>query len=359
MSQSRIAKLRDRLRQEKLDWMLIGSPENRRYLSGFTGSFGFLLISQQEALLATDFRYYRQVEEQAPDVSLAKLEGASMKALASILQQKIADGSRLGFEAEHLTVALYEQIRSTSEEAEWVPTQGLVEGLRAVKEPEELEAIRRAVALGDEALESVLPTMRPGMTEREVAWRLESYMREHGASKISFDTIVGSGPNGANPHATVSERPLAVGEPIVIDMGCVLDGYCSDMTRTLVLGEPDGRFVELYDLVLRAQETAEQGIRAGMTGKEADALARSVIANAGHGEHFGHSLGHGVGLEVHELPFVSARSEAPLAEGMVITVEPGVYIPGWGGIRIEDMAVVRTDGLEVLTACTKDPIVRL
>lgn len=357
MFPERLQRIRARLAEEGLDWLLVSSPENRRYLSGFTGSAGYLLISQEEALLATDFRYYQQVQEQAPAYTLARMQGGTVEALASILQQHVAEGARLGFEAEHLTVALYENLRGAVGAAQWVPTQGLVEHLRAVKEPEEVQAIRRAVALADEVLEAVLPTLRPGMTEKEVAWRLESAMRERGAEKVSFDLIVASGPNGAKPHAVTSDRPLGKGEPIVIDMGCVVDGYCSDLTRTVVLGEPDGRFRDLYDLVLRAQRVAEEGIRPGMSGREADALAREVIDAAGYKEEFGHSLGHGVGLEVHELPRLSALSEEPLREGMVFTVEPGVYIPGWGGIRIEDMAVLRADGVEVLTACTKDPVV--
>ncbi|MGC8838359.1 MAG: M24 family metallopeptidase [Anaerolineae bacterium] len=357
MTLERLQRIRARLSEEGLDWLLVSGPENRRYLSGFTGSSGYLLISQEEALLATDFRYFQQVQEQAPDYTLARMQGGTVESLACILQQHVAEGARLGFEAEHLTVALYEKLRGDVATAEWVPTQGLVERLRAVKEPEELQAIRRAVALADEVLEAVLPTLKPGMTEKEVAWRLESAMRERGAEKVSFDLIVASGPNGAKPHAVPSDRPLGRGEPIVIDMGCVVDGYCSDLTRTVVLGEPDGRFRDLYDLVLRAQRAAEEGLRPGMTGREADALARQVIDEAGYREEFGHSLGHGVGLEVHELPRLSALAEEPLQEGMVFTVEPGVYIPGWGGIRIEDMAVLREDGVEVLTACTKDPVV--
>lgn len=357
MTTQRLERIRSRLSEAGLDWLLVSNPQNRRYLSGFTGSAGYLLISQEEAFLATDFRYYQQVQEQAPAFTLAKLQGGTVESLASILQQHVAEGARLGFEAEHLTVSLYHKLQEAVPGVEWAATQGLVEGLRAVKDAGELAAIRKAVALADEALEAVLPTLRPGMTEREVAWRLERYMRERGASKMAFDLIVASGPNGAKPHAVTTDRPLAAGEPIVIDMGCVVDGYCSDLTRTLVLGEPDGRFRELYDLVRRAQEAAEAGIRPGMSGREADALAREVIAAAGYKEEFGHSLGHGVGLEVHELPRLSALWEERLEEGMVFTVEPGVYIPGWGGIRIEDIAVLRADGPEVLTACTKDPVV--
>lgn len=353
----RLQRARTRLSEEGLDWLLVSHPENRRYLSGFTGSFGYLLISQEEALLATDFRYFQQVQEQAPAYTLAKVQGGTVESLASILQQHVAEGARLGFEAEHLTVALYEKLREDVGTAQWVPTQGLVERLRAVKDPEEVAAIRRAVALADDVLEDVLPTLRPGVTEREVAWRLESAMRERGAEKVSFDLIVASGPNSAKPHAVTTDRPLGRGEPIVMDMGCVVDGYCSDLTRTVILGEPDGRFRDLYDLVLQAQRAAEEGIRPGLSGREADALAREILDAAGYKEEFGHSLGHGVGLEIHELPRLSALAEEPLQEGMVFTVEPGVYIPGWGGIRIEDVAVLRADGVEVLTACTKDPVV--
>ncbi|MGQ9457392.1 MAG: M24 family metallopeptidase [Anaerolineae bacterium] len=353
----RLQRVRTRLSEEGLDWLLVSHPENRRYLSGFTGSFGYLLISQEEALLATDFRYFQQVQEQAPAYTLAKVQGGTVESLASILQQHVAEGARLGFEAEHLTVALYEKLRGDVGSVQWVPTQGLVERLRAVKDPEEVAAIRRAVALADDVLEDVLPTLRPGVTEREVAWRLESAMRERGAEKVSFDLIVASGPNSAKPHAVTTDRPLGRGEPIVMDMGCVVDGYCSDLTRTVILGEPDGRFRDLYDLVLQAQRAAEEGIRPGMSGREADALAREILDAAGYKEEFGHSLGHGVGLEIHELPRLSALAEEPLQEGMVFTVEPGVYIPGWGGIRIEDVAVLRADGVEVLTACTKDPVV--
>ncbi|MGQ9584171.1 MAG: aminopeptidase P family protein [Anaerolineae bacterium] len=359
MSSQRLANLRSLLQREGLDWMLIESAANRRYLSGFTGSAGTLLISQEQAFLATDFRYYQQAEQQAPAFTLVRLKREEKEGLALFLHQNVAEGSRLAFEAEHLTVARHESLKSAVDKVEWVPTRGLVERLRAVKDEEELAAIRRAVALADEALMATMPTLRPAMTEREVAWRLETYMRERGASRVSFDIIVGSGPNGAKPHATVSDRALAAGEPIVIDMGCVVEGYCSDLTRTLVLGQPDGRFRELHSLVLQAQEAAERGMRAGMTGREADALARQVITAAGHAEEFGHSLGHGVGLEVHELPLVGHQGEDPLVQGMVCTVEPGVYLPDWGGIRIEDMVVVREDDVEVLTACTKDPVIPL
>ncbi|NLE77042.1 MAG: aminopeptidase P family protein [Chloroflexi bacterium] len=338
-----------------LDWLLVGSPHNRRYLSGFTGSDGYLLVSAEQALLATDFRYYEQVEQQAPDFALAQLTGSRLRSLASILQQVVGGEERLGFEAEHLTVSLYETLQVQAGQAQWIPTRGLVEGLRAIKDEAELAAIRQAVRLTDEALEAVAAALRPGHTERQVAWYLERHMREHGAEGLAFEIIVGSGPNGARPHATISDRPLQAGEPIVIDMGCRVDGYCADLTRTLVLGQPDSRFQELYAVVLQAQEAAERGLRAGVSGQEADALARSIISEAGYAEQFGHSLGHGVGLEVHEMPSLSALDDTNLPPGAVVTVEPGIYVPGWGGIRIEDMGVVQPDGFEIFTGCSKEP----
>ncbi|HID96168.1 MAG TPA: peptidase M24 family protein, partial [Candidatus Latescibacteria bacterium] len=195
--------------------------------------------------------------------------------------------------------------------------------------------------------------IEPGMTEKEVAWELESFMRTHGAEKAAFDLIVASGPNGALPHVTASERAIRAGEPIVMDLGCVVEGYHSDMTRTICLGQPDARFREIYQLVLSAQLAAEEAIRPGMTGREADAIARRIIEEAGYGEQFGHGLGHGVGLAIHEKPTLGKLSEDVLEPGMVFTVEPGIYIPGWGGVRIEDMVVLREDGVEVLTQASK------
>jgi len=347
----RLEKIREAIAAEGLDGLLVTQPENRRYLSGFTGSAGVLLITADAAIIATDFRYYEQVERECPLFTLAKIKDKFTTLLPELLAE--TGVKKLGFESEHLTVAQYEEWQKAAEGVEWVPTKGMVEKLRMVKEPGELEAIRKAVALADEAFAHICEFIRPGMTEKEVAWELEAYMRQRGAEKLAFDIIVASGPNGALPHARASDRVIQEGEPIVMDLGCVVNGYCSDLTRTVVLGEPSERFQEIYGIVLKAQEEAERRIKAGMSGKEADALARQVIEEAGYGENFGHGLGHGVGLAVHEKPTANKLSEDILEAGAVITVEPGIYIPGWGGVRIEDMVVVREDGVEVLTKASK------
>ncbi|RLC77382.1 MAG: Xaa-Pro dipeptidase [Chloroflexi bacterium] len=347
----RLEKLREAIAAEGLDGLLVTQPENRRYLSGFTGSAGVLLITPDFALIATDFRYFEQVGRECPQFELVKIEGK----FTEVLPEMLADAGvkRLGFESEHLTVAQYEEWQRAAKGVEWVPTRGLVEKIRMVKTPEEVEAIRKAVALADEAFAHICECIHPGMTEKEAAWELEVYMRTHGAQKLAFDIIVASGPNGAMPHAKATDKPIEEGEPIVMDLGCVVNGYCSDLTRTIVLGSPDERFREIYEIVLRAQEEAERRIKAGISGREADAIARQVIDEAGYGDKFGHNLGHGVGLAVHEKPAVGRLSEDTLEAGCIITVEPGIYIPGWGGIRIEDMVLVKEEGTEVLTQAPK------
>jgi len=355
----RLTKLRETLTTEGLDAILITQPENRRYLSGFTGSTGVLLISQDQAILAADFRYYEQVEKQAPDFELAKVT-AKFKALLPELVHQVG-AKRVGFESTHLTVDQHQQWQEVAGDAvstskfELLPTKELVQKIRAVKDEDELSKIKKAVALADQAIAHIADFIEPGMTEKEVAWELEVFMRTHGAEKLAaFSIIAGSGPNGAMPHATVSERVIQAGEPIVIDMGAVIDGYNSDLTRTICAGRPNDKFQEIHAIVLEAQLTAERNIRPGMQGKQADAIARKVIEEAGYGENYGHGLGHGVGLAVHEKPGVGRLSEDVLEPGMVFTVEPGIYLPGWGGVRIEDIVVMREDGVEVLTQASKE-----
>jgi len=354
----RLTRLRETLTIEGLDAILITQPENRRYLSGFTGSAGVLLISQDQAVLATDFRYYEQVEKQAPDFRLEKVTDKFETVLPELVHQMGA--KRVGFESTHLTVDQHREWQKAAEgavstsEFELVPTKELVERIRAIKDEGELSKIRKAIALADEALAHIAGFIEPGLTEKQVAWELEVFMRTHGAKKVAFDIIVGSGPNGAMPHATVSERAIRASEPIVIDMGAMVDGYNSDLTRTICAGRPDDKFKEIYNIVLEAQLTAERTIRPGIQGKQADAIARKVIEEAGYGENYGHGLGHGVGLAVHEKPGVGRLSEDVLQPGMVFTVEPGIYLPGWGGVRIEDIVVLKEDGVEVLTQASKD-----
>lgn len=354
---NRLAFLRDQLAEEGLDVILINQPENRRYLSGFTGSAGVLLISADDAVLAADFRYYEQVKAQAPDFRLAEVGYQFSEHLADLLSEMGA--RRVGFEASFVPVAMHHEWIKAAPDLEWVATEEIVERIRAVKDKDEVDMVRQAITLTDEAFAHAVSIMRPGMTEREVAWEVEVYMRTHGADATAFELIVAGGPHGAMPHARASDRPLRAGEPIVMDIGARVDGYHSDLTRTICLGQPDGRFREVYDTVLRAQLAAEDAIRAGMSGKDADAVAREIIEEAGYGDNFGHGLGHGVGLAVHEKPRASKISEDTLEAMMLVTVEPGIYIPGWGGVRIEDIVLVREDGAEVLTGAPKEPVISI
>lgn len=351
----RLTKVRETLPQHNLDAILISQRENRRYLSGFTGSSGWLIVTANRALLATDFRYFEQVARQAPTFELAKIESQFSDLLPGLMAD--LQVQRLGFEGQHLTVdQLYRWSQETGN-VEWVPLKETVEALRAVKEAAEIEALRRAVALTDAAFAHFLETLRPGMTEREAAWEMEAYMRTGGASRVAFDLIVAAGPNGALPHAQAGDHAIQPGEPIVVDIGCVLDGYCSDMTRTFCLGQPSPEYLEVWELVLQAQQATEATIRAGLSGVEADAVARTVIDQAGYGEHFGHGLGHGVGLAVHEGPRASRTSQDTLKAGMSLTIEPGIYLPGRFGVRLEDLVIIHEDGIEILTNTPKMPVV--
>lgn len=357
--QRRLQRLRELLAQAGLDAVLISQPENRRYFSGFTGSAGWLLVSADLALFATDFRYYEQVALESPDFELVKITNGLNEVLPQMIGR--AGARRVGFEADYATYAGVQEWMEAVPDCTWTPVKGWGMQLRAIKDAGELAQMRAAIALTDEALAAVLPQIRPGMTELEIAWRIESYMRTHGAESVAFELIVAAGPNGARPHARAGHRPVQEGEPIVIDIGARVGGYCSDLTRTVCLGQPadPDRFWEVYNTVLRAQTAAEAAIRPGMTGQAGDAVAREIIAAAGYGDNFGHGLGHGVGLAVHEEPRLSRTNTAALAPGAVVTVEPGIYLPGWGGVRIEDMILLTDNGVEVLTAAPKDPILPL
>ncbi len=347
----RLQKLREFMASKGLDGFLVIQPENRRYLSGFTGSFGVLLITQDSAFIATDFRYYEQVERECPGFTLVKVEKQLTDVLPKMMEE--AGVKTLGFESFYLTVDEYRKWKRLTRGVKWVPCEDVVGKIRSVKSPEELQAIRQAISLADEAFQHFCQIVRPGMSEKEAAWEIETFMRTHGADKVAFDLIVASGPNGALPHARASERIIREGEPIVVDIGCVVNGYCSDLTRTVILGKADDRFREIYSIVLKAQEKAEKAIKPGMRACRADSIARKVIEKAGYGPQFGHGLGHGIGLAVHELPRVGKVSRDTLQAGNVITVEPGIYISGWGGIRLEDVVLIKEDGAEVLTRAPK------
>jgi Xaa-Pro aminopeptidase len=348
----RIQKLRQKLHEQGVDAILVTRPENQRYLSGFTGGDAVLVITQSDTLLLTDFRYYEQVAEEAPDFELVKVEGKFSKVLKQVFKEHQV-GS-LAFESTHVPFSEYQEWKKASRGVKWVPMPDAVESLRMIKDDEELAEIRKAIAIADAACDHIREFVQPGMTEKQVAWELESHMRTHGAEELAFPLIVGSGPNGAKPHAVLQERPIQKGEAIVLDLGARVDGYNSDLTRTICLGRPDKKLQEIYDIVLRAQLAAEAGAKSGMKGDEVDALARQVIGDAGHAEHFGHSLGHGVGLAVHEGPGAGLTATTLFEPGMVCTIEPGVYLPGWGGVRIEDIVLFTANGVEVLTHARKE-----
>lgn len=351
----RISHLREKLRSESIDAFLVSNPENRRYLSGFTAidhqigeSSGFLLISQDQSLLATDFRYKLQAESETHGFAVFIYEQGLIDSLREILERLKA--RKLGFESTNLTYDLFDRFQTSLKEStiELIPTKGIVEDMRASKEPIEIEAIKRALELTESVFEEAASTLKPDMSEKELASYIDYLIRQRGAEDVAFPSIVAAGPNSSMPHAIPTDRKIHVREPILIDLGAKLEGYCSDMTRTLFIEKPDEKIQEIYKIVRRAQLHTIRNMKAGMRAKTADALAREVITQAGYGDYFGHSLGHGVGLAVHEDPRVGKAAETILRENMVVTVEPGIYLSGIGGVRLENMVVVKEDGAVVL-----------
>jgi Xaa-Pro aminopeptidase len=349
---NRADRLIDLLPTEGVDVLLVTALVNVRYMTGYTGSNGLALVGPQTRVFVTDFRY---VEQAAVEVDGSYERKRDQLELYDEIADSMPSGEiRLGFDDANITVRQHARLRELlPERVELVTAGGLVERLRAVKEPEEIERIRTATVAADAALAQVLEQGLVGRTERELADALELAMREHGAERPSFESIVAAGPHGALPHATPRDVEVRRGEMVVIDWGAEVDGYCSDCTRTIAAGEPADDAREVYELVLAAQLAGVEAVRAGAGGREVDAAARAVIEAAGHGEHFGHGLGHGVGSEVHEAPRLSMRSEDELESGNVVTVEPGVYLPGRLGVRIEDLVVVGEEGCEILTSLGK------
>ncbi len=353
---NRLAALRASFADARIDCLLVSQPQNRRYLSGFRPddtqldeSSGSLLISQSAAWLATDARYGLQARSQAKGFEVFIYPRGLVKSLRELTQR--LGCRRLGFESRAVPFLLHEKMAAELPEGvELVPVEGLVERLRVVKEEAEVAAIRESLRLTERALTLVRARLRLGRREREVAWEIERAIREQGAEAVAFPPIAASGEHAAEPHAEPTNRALGKADPLILDLGARLAGYCSDMTRTFCLGRPPARFREVYTLVRRAQLAAIAAVKPGLACAELDAVARDLFAREGVAEHFAHSLGHGVGLATHERPSVSVRSEDTLAPGMVITVEPGLYIPGWGGVRLENMVVVREGGAEVLSS---------
>ena len=346
------ARIKSSLKRRKIDALLVSQPENRRYLSGYSGadhgigeSAGFLLIpAKGEPFLLTDSRFKLQAEKEAAGFNVTLYPRGLHKLLQKLLPS--LGIKKLAFESHYTlhSTALALEKMATKINIEIVGLKGLVERYRTRKTADEISLIQRSVTLNEEIFQEVYKQLQPGMTERHIARLVENLMVEKGAEQPSFPTIVAGGPNAALPHAVPSARPVREGETVVIDMGLVLEGYCSDMTRTIVLGCPDNRTVELFRLVRKAQMAGMAAIKAGVTARDVDLAARKIIKDAGYGDYFGHGLGHGVGLAVHEAPSLSSRNRQKLQAGMVVTVEPGIYIPDWGGIRLENMVVVKESG---------------
>jgi Xaa-Pro aminopeptidase len=348
---ARVDALLAAIAERELDALLVSNLVNVRWLTGFTGTNAAAVVGAAQRRFVTDFRYLMQAADQ--------IDADWEREISSDLLKRVADGLpagplRLGFDDAHLTVKQHAQLAElVGEEVELVAAGGILEKLRAVKDAAEIDAIRAAARLADAAFEEVLGGGIVGRTERDVALDLEIAMRRRGAQAASFPPIVAAADHGARPHAEPRDVPIPTCTLVVVDWGAQLDGYASDCTRTVATGELDPRDRAVYDLVLRAQEASLEAVRPGPTGREVDAIARAIIDDAGHAEHFGHGLGHGVGLEVHEGPRLSKLGKDPLVAGNIVTVEPGVYVPGAVGVRIEDLVAVTADGHEVLSGLPK------
>jgi Xaa-Pro aminopeptidase len=353
--EGRVARVRETL--PDVDALLVTNLTNVRYLTGFSGSNGQLLVTRAHAVFMTDPRYEARAGDLVEGAEISVYPAAVTDVLGDLLRRD--NVTRLGIEAATMTLSGRDDLDTRLDGVALVPTKGVVERLRRVKDAAEIAALRRAVALGDRAYEVVLDRLVPGATERHIALELEIFIRNEGADHVSFDPIVGSGPLSAHIHHTPSERPFEKGDLVLLDFGSRIDGYCSDLTRTVVLGPATDEQRAIYDTVLESNRAGTAALAPGAPCADVDRAARAVIADAGHAERFGHGLGHGVGLDIHESPRLHRVSEESLLAGDVVTIEPGIYVPGSGGIRIEDCVLVTEDGPEVLTRAPNDTLIEL
>ncbi|MGF2053481.1 M24 family metallopeptidase [Vagococcus fluvialis] len=351
---NRVNNLREQMKSEGISSFLITSPYNLRYLTGFTGTTGLALIGLEEAFFITDFRYTEQAAKQCVGFEIVKNVGPILEVVADLVESKNIEN--LGFEESFVSFKQYVELEGLLE-VDLIPVSGMVEELREVKDEEEIAIVEKACEIADKAFSHILTYIKPGMTEIQVANELDFYMRSLGASSVSFETIVASGLRSAMPHGVASEKVIEQGDMITIDFGCYYNGYVSDMTRTISLGEPSDKLREIYNIVKEAQQKVLDVAKPGMTGVELDAVARDYIASKGYGEAFGHSTGHGIGLEIHEGPNVSKLAEKAFVPGNIITNEPGIYLPGIGGVRIEDDMLVTENGIKRLTHSEKELII--
>ena len=352
----RLAALADGLTAAHVDGLLVTSLANIRYLTGFSGSSALLFVSNRDVIFITDFRYQTQVAEEVGSIARVIIESQSL--WAGLWQQlsQLSTLEVIGFESGHILHRDFQRLLEAGARWQWRPTVDLVETLRERKDSDELALIETANGIAIRALERTLPQLRVGMTELEVAGVLEKSLRDEGSEGFPFESIVASGPRSALPHARSTSRQIEGGDFLLLDFGAETKGYCADVTRTFVMGRAAPEQRAVYDVVRTANETASNRVRAGMTGRDADAIARDYIEQRGYGDLFGHSLGHGLGLEVHEAPRLARTAEGALAEGAVVTIEPGIYRPGWGGVRIEDDVFLGPNGPKILTSFTHELI---
>lgn len=352
--QKRINKLRHILEQQQLEALLVSRPENVFYLSNFSGGEGQLLVTQQESYLFADGRYKEQALQEAPGCKFILYKRYFTRALAEVTSSQ---GIReMAFEKDYLTYQDWENLKE-SFAGELFPVKDFVEKLRLLKDETEIELIREAGAITASAFRYLLGEIHQGQSEQEIAALLEYFMRRHGSGTPAFETIVASGERGALPHGAATQKKIQRGEFITMDLGATYQGYAADLTRTICVGTVSAKQREVYEVVREAQERGIRAVRAGVPAAEVDSVAREFLAEAGYSDYFVHSLGHGVGLAVHEAPRIAQQEDLVLESGMVITIEPGVYIPQWGGVRIEDTVLVKEDGCEILTPVTKDLVV--
>ncbi|MFJ5765779.1 M24 family metallopeptidase [Lysinibacillus sp. NPDC093210] len=350
----KLQKLRKTLQEQNIDGILITNGYNRRYMTGFTGTAGVAIVSQNDAVFITDFRYTEQAAAQIKDFRIVQHEVTLLEEIAT--QVKAMGIKSLGFEKDTVSFGTYELYKSVIQ-ADLVPVSGLIEKIRLIKTEQEINIIKVACEIADHAFTHILDFIKPGKTELEVSNELEFFMRQQGATQSSFDTIVASGLRSALPHGVATNKVIEKGDFVTLDFGALYNGYISDITRTVAVGEPSEKLVEMYNTVLASQLLSLEKVGPGLTGIQADAIARDYLTEKGYGEAFGHSLGHGIGLEVHEGPGLSKRSETVLEPGMAVTIEPGVYVPGVGGVRIEDDILITESGNELLTHSTKELII--
>ncbi|NSL50374.1 M24 family metallopeptidase [Calidifontibacillus erzurumensis] len=348
---NRLQQVRDKFVEKDIDGFLITNSKNRRYMTGFTGTAGVVLISSKNAIFITDFRYIDQAKNQVKYYDIVQHQGPIHEEVARLVKE--LGIQKLGFEQDEMTYGTY-KIYEKLISAQLVPISGMIESLRQIKSDEELQILKEACSIADDAFTHILKYIKSGVTELDIANELEFFMRKKGATSSSFDIIVASGWRSALPHGVASNKVLKDGELVTLDFGAYYKGYCSDLTRTVAIGEISDQLKTIYNIVLEAQLRGLHGIKAGISGKQADAFTRDCITEKGYGDYFGHSTGHGIGLDIHEGPILSMKSEMKLQPGMVVTVEPGIYLPGVGGVRIEDDIVITEEGNIVLTHSPKE-----